>query len=195
MKGRTKCPKCNHDFILDIPNDKEKYSTTCPSCNYKFNIKKTIECEDAEEECIWEEHGEPRKTILSSMKPRTDKPMITSFILIIVFIINLISAISIQLYTKIFINSTFGFLINYNLNTSEFLFYLSIILLIFSFIALLGSIFSYKRSRFNIVIICSFINIFSIGFYFFGSILSIIAIIIIFYSKEEFLDEKKEKIF
>ena len=124
MKGRTKCPKCNHDFILDIPNDKEKYSTTCPSCNYKFNIKKPIECEDTEEECIWEEHGEPRKTILSSMKPRTDKPMITSFILIIVFIINLISAISIQLDSKIFIDSTFGFLITFNLNISEFLFYL-----------------------------------------------------------------------
>jgi len=198
MKGRTNCPKCNHEFILDIPDDKEKYRTTCPNCNYKFTIKKSIKCEDTEDECIWEEHGEPRKTILSSMKPRTDKPMISSFILTIVFIINLILAISIQIdknILNIFIDGTFGFFLNLNITLIEFSFYITLIILIFSVFALLGSIFLYKRSRFNIAIICSFISIFSIGFYFFGSILSIIALIIILNSKEEFVDEKKEKIF
>ena len=33
LKGRTTCPKCNHDYILDIPEDTERYKTICPNCN------------------------------------------------------------------------------------------------------------------------------------------------------------------
>jgi len=195
MKGRTKCPKCNHDFILDIPKDKEKFRTVCQNCNHKFTIKKSIECKDLEEECIWEEHGEPRKTILSAMKPRTDKPMIASIILTFVFIIGLISAISIQIKSEIFFNSTFRLLSYINININNLSIVVSIIIFIFSIFALIGSIFSFKRNHLKIAIICTFLSISSIGFYFIGLLLSIVALIIIFYSREEFIDEKKGKIF
>jgi len=195
MKGRTKCPKCNHDFILDIPKDKEKFRTVCQNCNHKFTIKKSIECKDLEEECIWEEHGEPRKTILSAMKPRTDKPMIASIILTFVFIIGLISAISIQIKSEIFFNSTFRLLSYINININNLSIVVSIIIFIFSIFALIGSIFSFKRNHLKITIICTFLSISSIGFYFIGVLLSIVALIIIFYSREEFIDEKKGKIF
>ena len=195
MKGKTKCPKCNHDFILDIPKDKEKYRTVCPNCNHKFNIKKSIECKDLEEECIWEERGEPRKTILSAMKPRTDKPMIAFIILTFVFIIGLISAISIQIKSEIFFNNALRLLSYTNINLNNLSIVVSITIFIFSIFALIGSIFSFKRKRLKIVIICTFLSILSIGFYFIGSLLSIVALIIIFYSREEFIDEKKGKIF
>jgi hypothetical protein len=196
MKARTTCPNCDHEFILDIPKNKEKYRTLCPNCNYKFTIKKSIECEDLEDECIWEEHGEPRKTILSSIKPRTDKPMIAFLILTIVFIIGLSSAISILIaqYNQVFTKSTFELLPIFIVN-NNYIFILSSIIFLFSFIALIGSILSFKRIHLNIVIICAFLSIFSIGFYFIGSLLSIVSLIIIFKSREEFKNEKKGKIF
>ena len=185
MKGRTTCPKCNHEFILDIPQDKEKYAIVCPNCNHKFTIKKSIDCKELEDECVWEERGEPRKTILSSMKPRTDKPMIASIILTFVFIIGLSSAISIMIeqYKDIFISSTFELLPFIGININNYsIFIFSIIL-------------SFKRNRLNIAIICAFISIFSIGFFFIGSLLSLVSLIIIVKSKEEFINEKKGKIF
>jgi DNA-directed RNA polymerase subunit RPC12/RpoP len=198
MKGRTTCPNCNNEFILDIPQDKEKYAIVCPNCNHKFTIKKSIDCKDLEDECVWEERGEPRKTILSSMKPRTDKPMIASIILTFVFIIGLSSAISIMIeqYKDIFINSTFELLPFIGININNYsIFIFSIIIFIFSIIALFGSILSFKRNHLNIAIICAFISIFSIGFFFIGSVLSLVSLIIIVKSREEFINEKKGKIF
>ena len=195
MKGRTKCPKCNYDYILDIPKYEEKYITVCPNCNNKFTIKKSIECTDLEDECIWEEHGEPRKTILSAIKPRTDKPMIASLLLSIVFIVDIISAISIQITPEIFFDSTFIFITYIKLNINDLSIIFSLIIMIFSIFAFAGSIYSYKRNHLNVAIICVFISLFSMGFYFIGSLLSLIALIIIYYSREEFTDEKRGKIF
>jgi hypothetical protein len=194
LKGRTTCPKCNNEFILDIPKNKEKYSTICPNCNHKFSIKKSIECKDLEDECVWEEHGEPRKTILSSIKPRTDKPMIASVLLFIVFLIVLSSAISIQIFPNLFFDSNINYFFNIKfINNNQIIFFS--IFIILSLIALIGSISSYKRYRLSIVILCSLICIFSIGFFFIGSILSIISLIIIINSRDEFKYEKKEKTF
>ena len=65
MKGRITCPKCKNEFFLDLP-EKDKHEVVCPKCDNKFSIQK---CDDSEtfEECSWEEHGEPRKTVLSSI--------------------------------------------------------------------------------------------------------------------------------
>jgi DNA-directed RNA polymerase subunit RPC12/RpoP len=93
VKGRTTCPKCKHEFVLDVEEDKETYKVTCPNCNNDFTIK-TSSCNPNEKgECSWEEHGEPRKTILSSIKPRTNKPMIAAVLLIIVFCMGLTTAV------------------------------------------------------------------------------------------------------
>jgi hypothetical protein len=90
MKGRTTCPKCKKEIILDIP-DKGKHEVVCPKCNNKFSIQK---CDDSEsfEECSWEEHGEPRKTVLSAIKPKTQMPMIAAIVLTVVFIIGISTA-------------------------------------------------------------------------------------------------------
>jgi len=62
MKGRTKCPKCDETFLLDIPKDCTKHEVKCPKCKNKFTIKPVSKKLLDEEECTWEEYGEPRKT-------------------------------------------------------------------------------------------------------------------------------------
>ena len=273
MKGRTTCPKCNHEFVLDTPEGIEEYKAICPNCGCKFTIRKTSDGLKAEEECTWEEHGEPRKTILSSIKPRTDKPMMAAVILVCVFVLGASSAA----FSETFIEAPLGvlsgagmtgtveFMITDQSNNSlenvsitinnvsgktnvngkcsvknvslgikkaeifisenktltreilvkpfinsyeeiivkddseEFIPYdtvgCSIILLIFSVIALLGVVASLKRQHFDVAVAGSALGIFSFGFFMIGSILSIIALIIILRSKEEFEDGKKGKNF
>jgi hypothetical protein len=273
MKGRTTCPKCKNEFLLDLPN-KDKHEVECPKCNNKFSIQK---CDDSVtyEECSWEEHGEPRKTVLSAIKPKTKMPRIAAIILAIVFIIgistaalsesfiessldvatfagltgsvkilvtdqsnNTLSNVKVQINEIYGVTNSKGYFSadnielgiqdlkisknNYNNQSREilispFLKYEStiilenesgqmkniefnntgctIILVIFSIIALIGSFVCFKRQHFDIAIVCSVIGIFTFGFFLIGSILAIIAVIIIFKSKDEFENGKKGKIF
>ena len=71
----------------------------------------------------------------------------------------------------------------------------ALILLIFSIFAILGAIVCFKRKNFDVAIVGSIIGIFSFGFFFIGSILSLIAFVIIYKSKDEFEDGKKGKTF
>jgi len=41
MKGRTTCPKCKHEFVLDVPDDSENCEIVCPNCGDKFTILPT----------------------------------------------------------------------------------------------------------------------------------------------------------
>ncbi len=92
MKGRTRCPHCSTEFIVEVEEGKEKAEAVCPTCGHRFIIKPCDTTEDDEDECTWEEYGEPRKTILSSKKPHTDKPILAAFLLIGVSIICLSAA-------------------------------------------------------------------------------------------------------
>ena len=71
----------------------------------------------------------------------------------------------------------------------------SIILLIFSVIALLGAVASLKRKNIDVAVAGALLGIFSFGFFMLGSILSIISLFIILRSKEEFENGKKGKSF
>ena len=71
----------------------------------------------------------------------------------------------------------------------------SIILLIFSVIALLGAVASLKRQHFDVAVAGALLGIFSFGFFMVGSILSLISMFIILHSKEEFENGKKGKSF
>jgi len=271
MKGRTTCPKCNHEFIVDTPEGSEEYKAICPKCDCKFTIRKTSDGLKAEEENTWEEHGEPRKTILSSIKPRTDKPMMAAVILVCVFVLGVSSAafsetfieVPLEVLSGAGVTGTVEFMIadqsnnslenisitigevssktnangrcsveNVSLGIKETEIFISenetltreilvtplinsyneikkgsekfipydtigcsIILLIFSVIALLGAVASLKRQHFDVAVAGSILGIFSFGFFMIGSILSIIALIIILRSKEEFEDGQKGKNF
>jgi len=98
MRGKTTCPECKHSFTLDLPVRDEKHEIVCPKCKNKFNVK--VKCKD--DECTWEEHGEPRKTILSKNKAITNKPMIAAILLICVFVLGVTTAI----YSESFIETS-----------------------------------------------------------------------------------------
>jgi hypothetical protein len=275
MKGRTICPKCKHEFILELDEDGKEHSVSCPKCNNEFTIKAECKVTDSDGECSWEEHGEPRKTILSKIKPKTNKPMVAAIVLIIVFGIGLNTA----LFSDVFIESSLEIasgigltgtvkisvtdvdnnsigeanikidgitaktdangnftLIEFDLGVktleisyankktykreilvTPFINYedniklnegagdedliefnsssCTLIILIFSIFSLLGAIVCIKRQHFDVAIVGSLIGIFSFGFFFIGTILSIIAFVIIMKSKEEFEDGKKGKTF
>jgi len=276
MKGRTTCPKCKKEFVLDIPDNTDKQEVTCPNCSNNFTIKTTNSSDlNNEEECCWEEHGEPRKTILSSIKPKTNRPMIAAFLLAFVFIFGVSTAIfseafietslstfsnagvngnlelqvigqsnetlqnvSISIddtfYGKTNINGVYstcnislGFktleisYTDYKIQTREILVYpfttssyeikinegigeenisydtigCTLIIAIFSVFALLGAISSFNRRNLDVAIVGSIIGIFSFGFFLIGAIVSIVALIIILISRDEFENGKKGKIF
>lgn len=273
MKGRTTCPQCKHEFVLDLPEDRKKHDVVCPKCKNKFVIETKPSDPRSKGECSWEEHGEPRKTILSAIKPKTNRPQIVAVILIAVFIIGLSTAafadIFIESSTAVFsavgVTGKVELVVTDSSNTSldsvsieigdlsgttdesgfysvenvplgirtvEFSFegdkltyeilvlpfitshndikmelgtgdkYVnfnsvgcSIVLGIFSVFALLAAVVCYKRRNFDVAVAGSALSIFSFGFFLIGSILSIIALIIIIMCKEEFKDGKKGKIF
>jgi len=71
----------------------------------------------------------------------------------------------------------------------------TIILAIFAVFALIGAITTLKRQHFDVAVAGSVLGILSFGFFMIGSILGIIALIIIIKSREEFKNGKKGKIF
>jgi len=275
IKGRTKCPKCRHEFVLDISDGEKRHEAVCPNCNNKFSVIVSDSPTETEEGSFWVEHGEPRKTILSSRKQKTRKPKIAAVLLICVFVIGLSTAVYFEIFieSSTYVTSFLGVKGTvdihvtdksnnsvYNLTveiedfgnlkktgngsyvannvevgikeikihapgyvniTQEILvtpFFTSyqdikmekgvgsetnsfdltgctFILIIFPIFALLAAIASFKRVHFDAAAICSIISIFAFGFFMVGSILSIIAFVIIFKSKEEFDDGKKGKVF
>ena len=274
MKGKTVCPNCKENFVIDLPQDDKKHEITCPNCKNKFSVKTNCD-EKTEKECSWEEYGEPRKTILSSIKPKTKKPFIAIVLLIIIFSIGVTTAV----FSETFIESSLdtasvigftgevrlyvtdenndsleqvtilldGELIDYQSNgtyhkngvepgvqtiqlssnnfktqtiellvtpfittessikmkegtgTEEIVRFdntcCSIILMIFSVFALISMIACMKRQYFDLAVVGSFLAIFSFGFFFVGSILSIITFVLIILSRDEFENGNKGKIF
>lgn len=261
--------------MLDIPADGKKHEAVCPKCEKKFIIRTKCSPKESEDGCYWEEYGEPRKTILSSIKPKTNRPKIAAIILVCVFALGLTTAASSEVFieSSLDVASSFGMtgtveihvtnqtnksIENIQVNikgvdsvkktgngsylaenvevgireititsseysnlTQEILvtpFFksyhkikmkeetdneknyfdttsCSIILMIFSVFALLGAVASLKREHFDVAVAGSIVSIFSFGFFMIGSILSLIAFIIVFKSKEEFENGRKGKVF
>ncbi|MFO7676796.1 MAG: zf-TFIIB domain-containing protein [Thermoplasmatota archaeon] len=189
MKGKTTCPNCKHEFVMDLTDDKEIHRIECPQCTHAFRIKR--KCEADTEECGWEEHGEPRKTILSAMRKHTNKPAIVSFLLLSTGILGIFTALLFVLNNELNLTE-FEFIVSY-FNMMGNIFF-SIPLFIFSIIAIIGSITAFKRRNFLFTFLCSILAIFSIGF-FIGTVLSIIAVLLLFVSQDDFHNGAKGKEF
>jgi len=192
MKGKTTCPKCKHEFVMDVPENKDKHVIKCPECHHSFTIIRTAHTTIYNEN-VWEEYGEPRKTILSSIKKRTNKPFIASFLLLTTGVLGILTAViyhsrenlNISLIESIISNLSwlpFGNIV------------LSSMLVIFSIFALIGSLTVYKRRYFLFTVICAILGIFSIGLIV-GLIFSIIALQLIIVSRDEFENGTKGKVF
>jgi transcription elongation factor Elf1 len=290
MKGRITCPKCGEHIIAEMNREVPSFSLECPICNHRFTAKTSqvdvsnVDSDspvDVESDCYWEEHGEPRKTILSAIKPRTDKPMIASFLLIGVVVIALVSSFFPTIFLQgpvgiaslsglngeltVFVDNTSALSIDnmtlsidqenttftrkndsfvatslslgehvltvseketnksenmatknvyilpfdfstYTLkitdtnplrlkNSSFELEWLSAILFILAILTLIGALMCWKRRFSDIALFGSIVGIFSIGLYFTGLVLAVIALWLILKSRDEFDDGKKGKSF
>jgi len=191
MKVRTTCPQCSHDFITDVTTESTTADITCPSCSHHFTIRHS--CSPSEsKDCVWEEHGEPRKTVLSSLKYYSSKPMTASFLLLTTFVLGIFTAgvlLSAKQVIIPYLNITLEFLTS-TLNYVG----VAIVVLVFSGFALVGFILTFTRKAFFAALISTFLGIFSIGF-FIGIILAIIAFILILLSREEFENDTYGRIF
>lgn len=192
MKGKTTCPKCKHEFVMDVPENTDKHVIDCPNCSHNFTIIRTANTTIYNEN-VWEEYGEPRKTILSSIKRKTNKPFIASFLLLTTGILGIFTAVIYSSSENINMPPIEAIISSISWlpfgNTA-----LSILLVIFSFFAIIGSITVYKRRYFIFTALCAFIGIFSIGMII-GLVLSIIALELIIVSRDEFENGTKGKVF
>ena len=274
MKGKTVCPNCKENFMVDLPKDDKKHKVTCPNCKCLFDVKMGSKATSSKE-CSWEEYGEPRKTILSSIKHETIKPFIAIILLIIIFSVGITTAVFSEAFieTSMQTASTAGLtgevkihitdqdnnsleqitillngdVVEHQNNGSYYIDNIepgiqtiqfsgsgfktqkieiliiplitseqtikmqegagsddtvyfdnlgcSIILVIFSIFALIALVACIKRQHFDLAVVGSFLAIFSFGFFFIGSILSIIAFVLIIISRDEFQNGDKGKIF
>ncbi|MCJ2533649.1 MAG: tetraspanin family protein [Candidatus Thermoplasmatota archaeon] len=190
MKGKTTCPQCNHEFVMDVPEDSETHTIKCPQCNHLFVIKRTCQ-EEPDDECGWEEYGEPRKTILSSMKKKTNKPIIASFLLLATGILGIFTAVILASSNGPIIPQL-EFVASYFSNNGNIVF--SAVLVIFSAFAFAGSITAFKRRYFIFTAICAVVGIFSVGL-FIGFVLSIVALALLIIYRDEFENAAKGKVF
>lgn len=260
---------------MDVLESKEINEVVCPKCSNIFTVQMICPDSESKDECTWVEHGEPRKTVLSSIKPKTNRPLIAAILLICVFLIGITTAVfsetfldsSIKLTSDIGFTGSIEILVTDQLNNSleninitidditgktneNGIFFVEnvkpgiqnlklssdgyitktqelliipifnskdiikmeagvgegekkffdftgciLVLAIFSVFALLGSITCLKLRHFDIAIAGSLMGILSFGFFFIGSILSIIAFLLIMKSREEFENGRKGKVF
>jgi len=191
MKGKTICPSCSHEFSLDVPDDQDTHSLSCPKCKHSFTIKRV--CHDEEEkDCGWEEHGEPRKTILSSLKQYTNKPMFASFFLLAVGVLGLFTSVIYWSSDRLFVE--LEEIISYLPGPVTNNVLVAVFLIVFSCFAFLGAITSFKRKYFTLSMICAFLGVFSIGL-FVGMVLSIVALWLIASARDEFENGTQGKVF
>ena len=193
MKGRTICPKCKKEFVMEVPDYSEKHMVTCPHCTHSFVIKRVCEQNQEKDECGWEEHGEPRKTILSSLKKKTNRPMIASFLLLTIGVLGVFMVVIFGSSSDALIPE-FEFITSYLESLQIDRIFLIAALVVFSLFALIGSITAYMRRYFGFTLFCAVLGIFSIGL-FIGLVLSFIVIGLLFVSRDEFENAAKGKVF
>ena len=193
METRVICPQCSQELFFKEASETELYEVTCPTCHYKFVVRPSDIRPCSEPQCGWEEHGEPRKTILSSMKKFTNKPRIAAFLLAVIGALGICTAI--LLYSSVAdvlpgVTIVLSFLSSIHSDT----FVLFLILLIFSFFALVGAVTAFKRRFFLFTLLCVILGMCSIGLYI-GPILAIIVLWLLVTSRDEFEDASQGKVF
>ena len=183
MKGRTRCPKCNHTFVVDVPLGVEQYTVTCPKCKHSFII---LPHKKEEKPCSkWEEFGGSRKTILPSLIKMTKRPLIASVLLFTVTVLGVFTAITI-LYNPMFLGGFFSSIGLGLLNEPTYRGLWFIIVLVCSFLAATGGYAAFNKKPLSFAIIGGVAGTFSFGLLFIGPILSILATALIVLSKDEF---------
>jgi hypothetical protein len=175
---------------MDVPDDSDTHTIRCRECNHLFTIKRTCH-EEPDDECGWEECGEPRKTILSSMKKKTNEPIIASFLLLSTGVLGIFTAVILASSNGLVVPQL-EIITSYFSNIDNAV--LPVSLIIFSAFAFAGSVTAFKRQYFVFTAVCAVVGIFSVGL-FIGSVLSIAALVLLIIYRDEFENAAKGKVF
>ena len=128
------------------------------------------------------------------LQPETMKPVIAGVLLIVVAVMALMVAlvfmgavdIGLGALDEIVAEDTTGTATGMVDMLQGILMVCGIIFLVFALLAMLGGIMSIKRKSFGFAIVGAIFGIFTLGPYALGSILSIVALVLILLSKDEF---------
>lgn len=127
-------------------------------------------------------------------KPETMKPVIAGVLLIVVAVMGLIVAmvfmgavdIGLGVFDEYVAEDPTGEVSGMVDMVQSLLMVCGIIFMVFALLAMLGGIMSLKRKSFGFAIVGAIFGIFTLGPYALGSILSIVALVLILLSKDEF---------
>jgi len=181
MRGKAKCPKCDHEIIVEASPGVEKQTVTCPKCGQVFSV--LVEGFE-ESEAKWEEPGGERKTILPESYEETKRPLIASTLLALSSILGIITAFSIFLNPSLLNDLAFGeFLVKFFFSHRIICFSL---IIIFSILAAIGCYFSYRKKMFSMALLGGICGVLSFGLLIVGPILGTAATILIVLAREEF---------
>jgi len=127
----------------------------------------------------------PKTDSINSKKQSSNKPLIAGILLIIASIIAILNY-SYILFIFDDLSSIYSVIPNAS-DVSNILFVCFIIGIIFSILALLGGIISIKRKTWSLALTGSIFGLLTVGPLFISSVLSLVALILIAISKDDFL--------
>jgi len=94
MQGKTRCPYCDKNVIVEVPDDaKGIQNTKCPNCG--MNIKVNV---DTEEKYNWEKESPIHPYV---RRIASSKPSIAGVLLIIIFLLGVMLGTSALFFSKI----------------------------------------------------------------------------------------------
>ncbi|MCK5397406.1 MAG: hypothetical protein KAJ33_04075 [Thermoplasmata archaeon] len=140
-----------------------------------------------------QEYVDPPPPVMPA-KPETIKPIIAGVLLIVVAIMGLIVAlvfmgavdIGLGLFDEYLVEDPTGTATGMVNLIQNIVMVCGIIFMIFTLLALLGGIMSIQRKKWGFALMGAIFGIFTVGYYGIGSMLSIVALILIIISKDEF---------
>jgi len=176
MKGKVTCPKCSFVFIVESEEEKDK-SVECPKCGHKFiaRIGKT-----KNKDVRWIEYGGTRKAILPIPENLSNRPFVAGILLALVSILGVATVAMFYIYPDVEVLTPYSLVLGGNET------YLTIIILVFSILSAAGSYNSIRKKSLTIALAGSVFGVLSFGFLIIGPILSLVSLILLIMSKDDF---------
>jgi len=130
------------------------------------------------------DNNENKKNMIS--KNSSSYPLIAGILLLIAGLLGILTAVSTAMLPDSYYLSVFA---DYNFSISEIKTFINICISIFivlSVLSILGGLLCFKRKMWGFALGFSILGLFTIGPLFISSVLALIAVILLFLSKEEF---------
>lgn len=175
MKGKVTCPKCSFVFVVEGETGKDK-NVKCPKCGHEFIVKIGKE---KNKDVRWIEYGGTRKAILPIPEDLSNHPLVAGVLLAAASVCGIITACIHYIYPDSRIIIPYDVVFGNGLHTS-------LLILIFSVISIAGAYSSIKKKSLTVALLGCIFGIFSFGFLVVGPILSIISLILLIISREDF---------